>query len=257
MIEDRGWKIANDLISFDPRSSILDPRSSILDPRSSTLSGRRAAPQKIEDRLNHVVERSRLGDAEIRAGTDPRRNFIAAVAGDDDDRNLAQDAIGAKFSEHPLAVDVRQVQIENYDVGREAPRRAIAGDAAGRRPRFSALGFEQMFDRFARIFIVLDDQDAGLVFHHRFDLLTVTESQSRFSGPSKRATTDILLSPCSKFKKAREAPSSFVICHLSFVICHLPFEEVHIPKNGGQRSAFVVFWSKHRTATRFSESSKA
>jgi hypothetical protein len=44
---------------------------------------------------------------------------------------------------------------------------------------------------------------------------------------------------------------------LSFVICHLPFEEVHIPKNDGQRSAFVVFWSKHRTATRFSESSKA
>src|SRR5262245_22883441 len=179
---------------------------------------RRAASQQIEDSPDHVVERSRLGDAEIRARTDPRWNFIAAVAGDDNDRNPAQGAIGAKFSEHPLAVDVRQVQVENYHVGREAPRRAIAGDAAGRRPRFAALGLEEMFNRFARIFIVLDDQDAGLTFLHRFDPLTGAESQSRSSDPFKSALTDIPLpfNPCLRRQGRRHF--SFVICHLSFVI---------------------------------------
>jgi hypothetical protein len=54
-----------------------------------------------------------------------------------------------------------------------------------------------MFNRFARIFIVLDDQDAGLTFLHRFDLLTGAESQSRSSGPSKSAPTDIPLLPYS------------------------------------------------------------
>src|SRR5262245_6615764 len=136
-------------------------------PESLCRARRRGPAEQIEYRPDHTVELSRFGDAEIGARTDSRRNFIWSVTRDDNNRNLTQGAIAAEFSEHLLAVNVRQVQIENYDVGQETARRTIARDTSGRRDNFAAFGVEEMLDRFTRVFIILNDQDAGLLFLHR------------------------------------------------------------------------------------------
>src|SRR2546427_9966589 len=43
-----------------------------------------------------------------------------------------------------------------------------------------------------------------------------------------RALLQTFLSPYSECEEAREAPLSFVICHLSFFICHSSFDICHL-----------------------------
>ena len=57
---------------------------------------------------------------------------------------------------------------------------------SGRRDNFAAFGVEEMLDRFTRVFIILNDQDAGFFFSIALQTLRLVNRSSDSSTPREQ-----------------------------------------------------------------------
>ena len=157
-------------IARSPRSDLVrvGVQRQVADAQRRRAARRAAAQQRAHAR-EQLLALERLDEVVVGARVEALDARLQRVArGQDQDRHVV---VGAQRARDLDAVELRQAEVEDHEVGRERAALLERGRAVGGRAHLVALHAQRALQRLGDVLVVLDDEDAwcaGEVVHGVF-----------------------------------------------------------------------------------------